>query len=118
MLIRVLERVGVPGHAHQVAILLLDSAFLGRGRGVAYSGTPEATDEAVYYALAQPVAAGDFEERIYPQAGVQRDLAALTPVQKQVLGAVLDCKPLWRIRSNLLEIYGLPRSRTILRKSI
>jgi hypothetical protein len=29
---------------------------------------------------------------------------------------VLRCRPVWQIRSNLLELYGLPRSRTRLRK--
>lgn len=107
ILVRLLERIAMPAHAHRVAVLLLDSTFLGRGRTLLFSGTPGATDEVVYYTSGPPTAAGATDERIYPKAGQPQDPTGLTPIQKQVLEAVLECQPLWRIRSNLLELYGL-----------
>ena len=107
ILTRMLDRVTRPAQAHQLAILLLDSALLGKARSVSYTGDPEATEDAVYYGTAYPVAADGVEERIYPQADREVEVSALTPTQRQALQTVLDCPAVWRIRSNLLRLYGL-----------
>jgi tetratricopeptide (TPR) repeat protein len=117
ILIRLLERVTSPAQAHQVAVLLLDSVLLGRGRAVSYSGTPEASEDEVLYGTVHPVAADGVEERIYPHAEGELDAGALTPVQSQALQAVRDCPAIWSIRSNLLQLYGLPQSPTAPRQS-
>ena len=117
ILIRLLDRVTSPAQAHQVAVLLLDSALLGRGRAVSYSGTPEASEDEVFYGMVHPVAADGLEERIYPQAEGELDVSTLTPTQRGALQAVLDCPAIWGIRSNLLQLYGLPPSATGPRQS-
>jgi hypothetical protein len=88
--------------------LLLDSVLLGKGRAVSYSGTPEAFEDEVFYAMVHPVAADGVEERIYPEAAEEVDVGALTDTQRQALWAVLNCPAIWSIRSNLLQLYGLP----------
>jgi len=107
ILTRMLDGVTRPAQAHQLAILLLDSALLGKARAVSYTGDPEATEDAVYYGTVYPVAADGVEERIYPQADREVEVSTLTPTQRQALQAVLDCPAVWRIRSNLLRLYGL-----------
>jgi hypothetical protein len=114
ILVSLLERIGAPEHAHQVAVLLLDSALRGQGRTLLFSATPEATEKTIYYTRAHPTGANAVGERLYPQAQQARDPASLDPREREALRAVLDCEPLWRIPSNLLEIYGLPRSRASL----
>ena len=116
LLVDLLERIEVPAHAHQVAVILLDSALLGRGRSLFLGGTPEVQDDVIYYARVHPTTDGTGNERIYPQAGQPRNPASLSPQAKEALRAVLRCRPVWQIRSNLLELYGLPRSRTRLRR--
>lgn len=41
---------------------------------------------------------------------------ALTDAQRQAIKAIIDCKPLWSIESDFLQIYGLPTSRKKLKK--
>lgn len=43
----------------------------------------------------------------YEQEGIQ----ALLAYQRDALQSVLRCRPLWRFKHNLLEIYGLPTSQ-------
>ena len=43
----------------------------------------------------------------YEQEGIQ----ALLAYQRDALQAVLQCKPLWQFKHNLMEIYGLPTSQ-------
>jgi hypothetical protein len=109
VLIRILGKVTSPAQAHQVAVLLLDSALLGTGRAVSYSGTAEASEDSVFYGTVHPLASDGIEERIYPEAEQALDVDRLTPTQTQALRAVLDCPAVWSIRSNLLQLYGLSR---------
>ena len=41
---------------------------------------------------------------------------ALTDAQRQAIKAIVDCKPLWSIESDFLQIYGLPTRRKKLKK--
>jgi hypothetical protein len=115
---RILGRVGEPSAAHQVAILLLDSVLLGAGREVSYSGTPEASEDEVFYAVVHPRAADGVEERVYPRAESEVDITGLSSAQRQALQVVLDSPSVWGIRSNLLEVYGLPASPAALREKL
>jgi HEAT repeat protein len=109
VLARVLSHVTVPARAHQVALLLLDSALLGLARTVDEAGTPEADAEAIGYAAA------DGEARTYPRAERPLEVEVLTPIQRAALQAVLDSPPVWALPSNLLELYGLPASHEVAR---
>ncbi len=53
--------------------------------------------------------AEQIRERITSAGG-----AALTSDQRHALEAVLRCTPLWSVRHELLDIYGLPREREAL----
>jgi hypothetical protein len=117
-LIRSLGRVRVPEHAHRVALLLLDSALLGLARTLRYSGTPEATEEAITFGVTGPKVAGMVQERTYPRAEAPLDVGLLTPRQRQALQAVLDCPAVWALPGNLLEIYGLPASPGAVREML
>ena len=46
----------------------------------------------------------------------QQGRGALTDVQRQAIKAIIDCKPLWSIESDFLQIYGLPTRRKKLKK--
>jgi tetratricopeptide (TPR) repeat protein len=116
VLTRMLGRVSRPDHAHQVAVLLLDSALLGKGRTIRDTGTPEASEDGIFYSTVHPIAADGVEERIYPRAKREVSVTGLTDAQRQALQAVLDSSFVWSIHSNLLEIYGLPGSASDLRE--
>jgi hypothetical protein len=101
-----------------VALLLLDSVLLGLARTVRYSGTPEATEEAIAFGVTGPKVAGMVQERTYPRAEAPLDVGLLTPRQRQALQAVLDCPAVWALPGNLLEIYGLPASPGAVREML
>ena len=46
----------------------------------------------------------------------QQGREALTDTQRQAIKAIIDCKPLWSIESDFLQIYGLPTRRKKLKK--
>jgi len=112
ILTHMLERTTVPDHAHHLAVLLLDTVFLEKSRIVRHSIAPEADEDTIYYDMVHPVSADGVEERIYPRAEWEISTAALTMAQRHALQTVLDNPTIWGIRSNLLEMYGLPASGT------
>ena len=46
----------------------------------------------------------------------QQGREALTDTQRQAIKAIINCKPLWSIESDFLQIYGLPTRRKKLKK--
>ena len=46
----------------------------------------------------------------------QQGREALTDIQRQVIKALIDCKRLWSIESDFLQVYGLPTRRKKLKK--
>ncbi len=106
-LVEGLRRVSAAEGAHQLAVLLLDFAFTGRGREATYTGLPAFEENYIYYGVTHPRPADGVEERQYPQAQQPRDPRTLSERQRQAVRAVLDCPAVWHIRSNLLEIHGL-----------
>ncbi|MDP9312576.1 MAG: hypothetical protein M3R24_17095 [Chloroflexota bacterium] len=97
-------------HAHTIAIMLLSVAIVTERYKVSYRGVPAFEHDTVYYACVYPRAPDGVEERIYPVIVSNLVIEELTDIQRQAIKAVVGCKRVWDIRSNLLEVYGLPRS--------
>ncbi|HEU4325381.1 MAG TPA: hypothetical protein VFS21_19715 [Roseiflexaceae bacterium] len=100
-LLRMLPLVRQPEQAEGVALRLLDLAF-GDGQSRRWHATHTRRNgrRTITYRL--------------PDGLPARDPRTLTPPQREVLHALLGHDPLWQHDSNLLELYGLPSSRSVL----
>lgn len=99
-LLRMLPLVHQPEQAEQVAQHLLDLTFEnGQSRACA-NHTRRNGRRIITYRL--------------PDNLPNRNPHTLTPPQRSVLYALLIHEPLWQHDSNLLELYGLPSSRSVL----
>jgi hypothetical protein len=110
-LIKALSSTIKADHAHTVAMMLLGLAIVGKRYQVSYRGIPEFERDTVYYASVYPRAADGVEERIYPVTVTNLVIEELTDLQRRVIRAVVECERVWDMRSNLLEVFGLPRSQ-------
>jgi hypothetical protein len=135
----VLLQLTQPEDAHDIAIHILDLAFLGHQRSIHYSGDAKMDENYIWYdhlpdGYLEEVADNSmalfrirFEEtadearflygdRFYPKSATSVDLSKLTDDQKAAINLVLDVDMPWMIHSNFLEMYGFPASRSATRK--
>lgn len=127
-LIRLLPMVYDPDDAHILASRLLDMAFHGLVRRYKYASLPEdypvdRPDNAqvqfrIHKSTPERQANRRKKGRFYPPAVVACDPARLTNLQRTALEAVLNADLVWLLHSNLLEIVGLPASRSFARDLI
>ncbi|MBA3470946.1 MAG: hypothetical protein H0T53_15030 [Herpetosiphonaceae bacterium] len=113
-LLRALERVGVPDHAHTLGVMILGLTILGGATYETYQGRPELRGDTLLYATVGPEASDGIAERIYPIVCSSTEFAMLTPPQRQAIAAVVRTDALWEVRSNLFAAFGLPLDRAAL----
>lgn len=116
LLMKALIRATTPEHAHIIAVILLSLALLGERFDVSYRGESVFENDTLYYASTYPRAADGVEERRYPIVVRQLAVENLTHEQRQAVSAVVENPQVWNMRSNLLEVYGLPSSRVEVRQ--
>jgi hypothetical protein len=128
LLIGLLPQVRDPDDAHILASRLLDLAFNGTSQRYKYASLPpdypaDRPDNIhvhfrVHKSTPERQASRRRKGRYYPPAAAARDPHTLTDVQRAALAAVVESDPVWLLHSNLLEIVGLPASRSFARDVI
>lgn len=107
-----LASVKNPEHAHLIAIALWTALLNGQPMRVRYSGDTRIKDQTIYYDFKDPELPIEKRTLVYPIIIQSLDLAQLTEIQKSAILTVLNTKIVWRLKSNLLEAFGLPNDRT------
>ncbi|GIK65705.1 MAG: hypothetical protein BroJett018_34990 [Chloroflexota bacterium] len=119
-----LSQSGDPIDAHDIAYAILEKIFIGAYRQLIRSSTTAVLRDTVYcrFELIDPSAANDMVRRftdpirtIFPKSETLLDTTALTNDQRYVLQLVVDNDLVWQHPSNLLELYGLPAERSMVR---
>lgn len=110
-LLQGLSQIKSTQHAHYVSIMLLSFVLTGLPRALSYSGMMSYTETEITYEVDRLKAKGVIQKRIYPIIMAHNNPEDLNPLQRQALLAVLKCKAVWRIHSNILEMWGLAGSR-------
>jgi hypothetical protein len=110
LLIKSLSLVNTPEYAHSVAVSLLNLALLDKVYQLKYTGRVALEDNGISFG--EILAENRVPKRTYPVLIENLETRDLTAVQEAVIKIILHDEQVWRIPSNLLEMYGLPLSRT------
>lgn len=100
-----------PELAHLIAISLLSTVLLREPLKVSYHGKPLLQNGTMWYGYVETEIPPDKRTRIYPQVLQEQSVSELAILQKQALLAVLATPAVWRLKSNLLEAFGLSPDR-------
>lgn len=128
LLIQLLPLVHDPDDAHILASRMLDLAFHGVTRRYKYASLPEdyPVDRPhnahvvfrIHKSTPERQASRRRKGRYYPPAANAYNGEPLTGLQQAVLAAIVEADPVWLLHSNLLELVGLPPSRSFARDLI
>ena len=105
----------VAQYAHTVLRALLDHAFFGAVRSTQMSSLPDTR-----IAERPDIDEARFQDELprnwlYPANPTKLMPVELLPIQRKVLEIAIALDIPWMVQSNLLEIYGLPPTRSSLR---
>lgn len=128
LMIHLLPLVHDLDDAHLLASRMLDLAFHGVTRRYKYASLPEdypvdRPDNAhvvfrIHKSTPERQANRRRKGRYYPPAANAYNGEPLTELQHAVLAAIVEADPVWLLHSNLLELVGLPPSRSFARDLI
>jgi hypothetical protein len=139
ILANALPLVTDPEDAHELAVRLLDLLFIGHVSKIGYSGNPRRSGDYIsfgtlpdgYLTELEDNSAAIFRhgedetqeetrrwrgQRLYPKATSAVHIQDLSVQQREFLHIIVNTDILWMIHSNLLEMYGLPASRSQVRQ--
>ncbi|MBE9479393.1 MAG: hypothetical protein IMY80_05455 [Chloroflexi bacterium] len=115
ILLAALPKMTVAQYAHTVLRALLDHAFFGAVRSTQMSSLPDTR-----IAERPDIDEARFQDKLplnclYPANPTKLMPVELLPIQRKVLEIAIALDIPWMVQSNLLEIYGLPPTRSSLR---
>ncbi|MCQ3930917.1 MAG: hypothetical protein DPW16_10705 [Chloroflexi bacterium] len=119
--------------AHRIAITLLDLVFYRKYREIVFTREAERFPDAIVWSdlpdgylkntdddspmqFSLPWLDNKYSKgRLYQKAETLLDVNSLTDEQRCALQTVVETDAVWLLRSNLLELYGLPAERSMVR---
>lgn len=108
LLIKSLSLVSTPKHAHSVVISLLNLTLLDKVYQLKNTGRVALEGDSISFG--EILTEERVPKRTYPVLIESLETRELTVMQEAIIKIVLCDERIWRIPSNLLEMYGLPVS--------